>query len=170
MFVCFGVNSSRVEVSKSFRIFFCDGTNQGGCTVHNICNCLIPCGAYWQETANTSPVPLLRKKESKKKKQRNNKYLIIKIIIITDYKNPKNLFFFFFCKSWQNFLAIVNKSHLENSLPGLEFWGEFLFCWGENFGLVVVVVVVVVVFFFFCLGVLCFVLSFFKVLGSFFFF
>jgi hypothetical protein len=36
--------------------------------------------------------------------------------------------------------------------------------------LVVVVVVVVVVFFFFCLGVLCFVLSFFKVLGSFFFF
>jgi hypothetical protein len=31
---------------------------------------LIPCGAYWQETANTSPVPLLRNKESPKQKNR----------------------------------------------------------------------------------------------------
>jgi len=84
-------------------------------------------------------------------------------------------FFSFFCGEREAGRLCVE----ENSFPSLEFWGEFLFRWGENFGFRVLCCVSlcslflgggVVFFLLLFVGVLFrFFLSFFKVLGSFFF-
>jgi len=73
--------------------------------------------------------------------------------------------FFFFCKSWQKLCME------ENSFLGLEFWGRILVLLRGRILIWVLLLLLLLLLLcfssFVCLGVLCFVLSFFKVLGSF---